>query len=84
MTGVQTCALPISDDARFDDTVTVLYNEALIAEGYKTEPEFLAAINRLLAFGGSAAPKKKSGRKNTDVDGKTSDGVKAEKAPDEK
>lgn len=33
----------------FDDTVTVLYNEALIAEGYKTEPEFLAAINRLLA-----------------------------------
>lgn len=77
-------ALESADDARFDDTVTVLYNEALIAEGYKTEPEFLAAINRLLAFGGSAAPKKKSGRKNTDVDGKTSDGVKAEKAPDEK
>lgn len=38
----------LSDDA-FNDTVTVLYNEALIAEGYKTEPEFLAAINRLLA-----------------------------------
>ncbi|MDE5562284.1 MAG: molecular chaperone HtpG [Clostridiales bacterium] len=36
-------------DGAFDDTVTVLYNEALIAEGYKTEPEFLAAINRLLA-----------------------------------
>lgn len=35
--------------ARFDDTVTVLYNEALIAEGYKTETEFLAALNRLLA-----------------------------------
>lgn len=34
---------------KFDDTVTVLYNEALIAEGYKTEPEFLPAINRLLA-----------------------------------
>ena len=35
-------------DGDFADTVTVLYNEALIAEGYKTEPEFLAAINRLL------------------------------------
>ncbi len=37
------------DDARFADTVTVLYNEALIAEGYKTEPAFISAINRLLA-----------------------------------
>lgn len=37
----------LSDEA-FADTVTVLYNEALIAEGYKTEPEFLAAINRLI------------------------------------
>lgn len=37
----------MSDD-RFADTVTVLYNEALLAEGIKTEPEFLAAINRLL------------------------------------
>ncbi|MCH5155621.1 MAG: molecular chaperone HtpG, partial [Clostridiales bacterium] len=43
----------LSDEA-FADTVTVLYNEALLAEGYKTEPEFLAAINRLL----SASPKK--------------------------
>lgn len=35
-------------DGMFDDTVTVLYNEALLAEGYKTEPDFLPAINRLL------------------------------------
>ncbi len=35
-------------DERFADTVTVLYNEALIAEGYKTEPEFLTALNRIL------------------------------------
>lgn len=39
------------DDGRFADTVTVLYNEALLAEGYKTEPEFLSALNRLLACG---------------------------------
>lgn len=45
----------LSDD-EFTDTVTVLYNEALIAEGYKTEPEFLAAINRLLAGGATVAP----------------------------
>ncbi|MCH5161730.1 MAG: molecular chaperone HtpG [Clostridiales bacterium] len=38
----------------FDDTVTVLYNEALLAEGYKTEPEFLPALNRLLAVNGGA------------------------------
>lgn len=38
----------MSEDA-FADTVTVLYNEALLAEGYKTEPEFVAAINRLLS-----------------------------------
>ena len=44
----------LSDEA-FADTVTVLYNEALIAEGYKTEPEFLAAINRLLGGAPSAA-----------------------------
>ena len=43
----------LSEEA-FADTVTVLYNEALIAEGYKTEPEFLAAINRLIV----AAPQK--------------------------
>lgn len=42
----------------FADTVTVLYNEALIAEGYKTEPEFLAAINRLLAPAAKKARKK--------------------------
>ncbi|MDE6201266.1 MAG: molecular chaperone HtpG [Clostridiales bacterium] len=46
----------------FDDTVTVLYNEALIAEGYKTEPEFLAAINRLLA-GEQKPPKKPAAKK---------------------
>ncbi|MDE6029041.1 MAG: molecular chaperone HtpG [Clostridiales bacterium] len=47
----------------FDDTVTVLYNEALIAEGYKTEPEFLTAINRLLAGAQKPAPAKKSTKK---------------------
>lgn len=36
------------DDDKFADCVTVLYNEALIAEGYKTEPEFLSALNRLI------------------------------------
>ncbi|MCX4313375.1 MAG: molecular chaperone HtpG [Clostridia bacterium] len=34
----------------FDDAVTVLYNEALLAEGYHTEPEFLPAVNRLLGL----------------------------------
>ena len=48
----------------FDDTVTVLYNEALIAEGYKTEPEFLAAINRLLA--GEQKPATKKTAKKSD------------------
>lgn len=32
----------------FDDLVTVLYNEALLAEGYKTENEFLSTLNRVL------------------------------------
>ncbi|MDE7464599.1 MAG: molecular chaperone HtpG [Clostridiales bacterium] len=41
--------LETADDARFADTVTVLYNEALLAEGYRTEPDFIAAINRLIA-----------------------------------
>ncbi len=49
-------ALESMDGARFDDTVTVLYNEALLAEGYRTEPEFISAINRLLA-GDAAADK---------------------------
>lgn len=53
----------LSDDA-FNDTVTVLYNEALIAEGYKTEPEFLAAINRLL----SGAPAMASGKASNKSD----------------
>ncbi len=49
-----------ADDGTFADTVTVLYNEALLAEGYKTEPEFLAAINRLVELAiPTAAPAKK-------------------------
>ena len=55
-------------DDMFDDTVTVLYNEALLAEGYRTEPEFLPAMNRLL--GGlrgteQAEPAKKPIKKKT-------------------
>ncbi len=42
-------ALDGVDGEKFDDTVTVLYNEALLAEGYRTEPEFLPALNRLLS-----------------------------------
>lgn len=64
---------------KFDDTVTVLYNEALIAEGYKTEPEFLAAVNRLLASvvgekSKSASAKKSSGtqKSSANADGKRS------------
>ena len=57
-------------DDKFADTVTVLYNEALIAEGYKTEPEFLAAVNRLLA--GDAAtsqpPKKPRAKKTAETE----------------
>lgn len=37
-------------DKTFDDAVTVLYNEALLSEGIKTEPEFLPAMNRLLSM----------------------------------
>ena len=44
-------ALENADDDSFSDAVTVLYNEALLAEGYKTEPEFLAALNRLIVSG---------------------------------
>ncbi len=42
-------ALETADEPTFSDTVTVLYNEALLAEGYKAEPEFLSALNRLLS-----------------------------------
>ncbi|MCM1367833.1 MAG: molecular chaperone HtpG [Roseburia sp.] len=65
-------------DDRFADTVTVLYNEALLAEGYKTEPDFLAALNRLLACVGSvgaAKPKDKA----TDKAEKPEKADKAEK-----
>lgn len=55
-------------DGAFDDTVTVLYNEALIAEGYKTEPEFLAAINRLLAGEQKPAAKKPATKKTAKQD----------------
>lgn len=51
------------DEDTFGDTVTVLYNEALLAEGYKTEPEFLPAINRLL--GGTSAVKPQKTEKTT-------------------
>ncbi|MCH5159057.1 MAG: molecular chaperone HtpG [Clostridiales bacterium] len=44
-------ALETADDATFTDAVTVLYNEALLAEGYKTEPEFLSALNRIIVSG---------------------------------
>lgn len=53
--------LEAADGERFDDTVTVLYNEALLAEGYRTEPQFLTALNRLIANGyaaGDAASEK--------------------------
>lgn len=55
-----------ADGARFDDTVTVLYNEALIAEGYKTESEFLAALNRLLAPSGVKPAAKPKAKKSAD------------------
>lgn len=59
-------ALEKADDGRFSDMVTVLYNEALIAEGYKTEPEFLTAVNRLLA--GADAPKAEvAAKKSTEI-----------------
>lgn len=44
----------LADDA-FADAVTVLYNEALLAEGCKTELDFLPALNRVLSkIGGTA------------------------------
>ncbi|MCH5351413.1 MAG: molecular chaperone HtpG [Clostridiales bacterium] len=50
-------ALETADEDTFTDAVTVLYNEALLAEGYKTEPEFLSALNRIIVSGiGAAAP----------------------------
>ncbi|MCH5165320.1 MAG: molecular chaperone HtpG [Clostridiales bacterium] len=50
------------DDADFADMVTVLYNEALLAEGYKPETEFLTALNRVLG-GNAAVPKKPAANK---------------------
>jgi len=41
----------------FDDAVTVLYNEALLAEGYRTEQDFIPALNRVLEYGAAAAVK---------------------------
>ncbi len=64
-------------DDKFADTVTVLYNEALIAEGYKTEPEFLQAVNRLLAGGTPEKSKPKAAPKAKAK-------AKAEPAEDEK
>ena len=75
-----------ADDARFADTVTVLYNEALIAEGYKTEPEFLSALNRLLAgaSGDKACEEKNQPTEKSATDKKTSKPSKDEKQPTEK
>ncbi len=61
-----------ADDKRFSDMVTVLYNEALLAEGYRTEPDFIASVNRLLesAFRNepsAAAVKNTSGAKKQSV-----------------
>lgn len=46
-----------ADDERFSDMVTVLYNEALLAEGYRTEQDFIPALNRVLEYGAAAAVK---------------------------
>ena len=56
------------DDEKFKDAVTVLYNEALLAEGYKTEPEFISAINRMIAQ--KPAPQKQP-KKSASDKGKT-------------
>ncbi len=60
-----------ASDERFGDIVTVLYNEALIAEGYKTEPDFIAAINRLLAAPSVAQDEKPSAPQNEKKNGKS-------------
>ena len=48
-------ALETADAERFSDMVTVLYNEALLAEGYKTEQDFIPALNRVLEYGAAAS-----------------------------
>ena len=50
-------SLGTADDERFSDMVTVLYNEALLAEGYRTEQDFIPALNRVLEYGAAAAVK---------------------------
>ena len=49
-------ALAAAAGDRFSDLATVLYNEALLAEGYKTEQDFIPALNRIL--GASAVTEK--------------------------
>ena len=71
------------DDGAFADTVTVLYNEALIAEGYKTEPEFLAAINRLLGGAAQAVKTEKAEVKEKQEKPKKPAAKKADKKTDE-
>lgn len=60
-------ALETADAERFSDMVTVLYNEALLAEGYKTEQDFIPALNRVLEYGAAAsvraAPAKTTAKK---------------------
>lgn len=69
------------DDGKFADYVTVLYNEALIAEGYKTEHEFLAALNRIMggdmsnAAQSKPAPKKSAAKSERSAKPKTADGA---------
>lgn len=69
------------DDGRFADYVTVLYNEALIAEGYKTEHEFLAALNRIMggdmsnAAQSKPAPKKSAAKSERSAKPKNADGA---------
>ncbi len=69
------------DDGKFADYVTVLYNEALIAEGYKTEHEFLAALNRIMGGDMSnvtqsgPAPKKSAAKSGRSAKPKTADGA---------
>ncbi len=58
-------SLETADDARFDDTVTVLYNEALLAEGYRTEPDFISALNRLIERGIASEAEKADGKKTS-------------------
>lgn len=52
-------------DSAFADAVTVLYNEALLAEGLHTEPEFLPALNRLLGVMKTEEEEIKKRKKNS-------------------